>query len=166
MSESFNIELKFEIILKWWAEVDYARQKLKKRRDFTTADSALLRRAKTVDEVMLNCPAFYKLLNRLDHPFSLKERIRLAIIAGALSHVKKNSKEPLPKQLKKLSQKSDSIDVRFRRLLQESDPNDLFRSTIRAIKLAGEEANIPHLAKSLYFWNEPQTKKQWAYDFY
>ncbi len=166
MNETVYQDSKFDIIFKWWSELDGAREKTRKYSEFTTADSALLRRAKTVDEVMLNCPAFYKLLNRLGPSFSFDERATLAVIAGVLAHIRSNSKESLPRQLKKLSQKSDSIELRFKRLVQESNSNDLFRSMVRAVKLAGEEANVTLLAKSLYYWHDPNTKKQWAYDFY
>lgn len=156
----------YEIIMKWWAELDNAREKTKKSRVFTTADSALLRRAKSVNDVILTCPAFHILLDRLNGAYSMEERNRLALIAGVLAFVRSHTDKTLASQLKKLAEKSDSVELRFRRLIQTSEPNDVLYSMVRVIKLVGESVNVYLLAKSLYEWQEPITKKQWAYDFY
>ena len=156
----------YEVIMKWWSELDNAREKTRKSRVFTTADSALLRRVKSVDDVILTCSAFHILLDRLENPKSIEKRDRLALIAGVLAFVRSHSDKTLASHLKKLAEKSDSVELRFRRLMQTSEPNDVLYSMVRMIKLAGESVNVYALAKSLYEWQEPITKKQWAYDFY
>jgi CRISPR type I-E-associated protein CasB/Cse2 len=168
-------QINFVEIFEWWRDLANARDNKKARFDYTSADSALLRRAKSVNDVILKCPVYFKLLERIKgegDDFSFEQQKKLALIAGVLSHIKTNEeKKILPKHLKNLGgnlrEKNNSIELRFRRLLQTSTSEEIFTSMIRIIKLVGEkEIDVKHLATSLYYWTDPETKKQWAYSFY
>jgi CRISPR type I-E-associated protein CasB/Cse2 len=158
----------YSVIVKWWFELDYGRRQFKDKGEFRTHHSAALRRAKTVDDVILNCDAYHTLLRRVEKISSQTDerRERLAIVAAVAAHSRSNSPKNVAQHLKRLSAKSDSIEMRLKRLLQESEPDELMQAMIRVVKLVGNEVNIAHLATSLLNWNDPKTKKQWAYDFY
>jgi CRISPR system Cascade subunit CasB len=156
------------IILRWWIELDHGRRQFKKKGIFRTKDSATLRRAKTTEDVVINCEAYHILLKRVTQiaEQTNERRDRLAVVAAVIAHVRVNSNENVAQYLKGLRKKSDSIELRFKRLLQEYEPDELMQSMIRAVKLVGNEASVVHLAASIMNWTDPKTKKQWAYDFY
>ena len=168
MDDEKDVETIYSTILKWWIELDYGRRQFKNKGVFRPKDSAALRKAKTTEDVVLDCEAYHILLKRVEQIAvqTHQRRDQLAIVAAVIAHVRGNSNKSVPQYLKGLSQKSDSIDLRFHRLLQEYEPDELMRAMIRAVKLVGNEANVAHLAASIMNWTDPKTKKQWAYDFY
>lgn len=157
-----------KITQKWWRELNAARSKdTKTIPHFTTGDSAELRRAKSIDEVIINSSAFHDLKHRLAGT-KWNRLPQLALVAGVLSHVKKQG-ATLPIGLntltKKESSSKDATKLRFKRLIQNETPEDLYRPMIRMVSYLEETANINHLANSLYFWND-KTRKDWAIEFY
>ncbi|NBV82670.1 type I-E CRISPR-associated protein Cse2/CasB [bacterium] len=156
----------FDVIQRWWGDLNNARELRKKGSPFTTADSALLRRSKSSDEVIFNCPAYHNLCERVAFDERPGDK-RLAIVAAVLSHVRHDDlKKTIPFSLKALSVKSDAVNLRFKRLAQISNPDELQLALIRTVKLVGETANVRHLARSIWYWGDAKTKMDWAYDFY
>lgn len=168
MDDEKDVETIYSAILKWWIELDYGRRQFKNKGVFRPKDSAALRKSKTTEDVILNCEAYHVLLKRLGPILGQVNgrQNQLAIVAAVIAHVRVNSNKNIPQHLKVLSQKSDSIELRFKRLLQECEPDELMLAMIRAVKLVDNDANVEHLARSIMNWTDPKTKKQWAYDFY
>jgi len=128
---------------------------------------AELRRAATVDAVIM-LPAFQRLCSGFADEFrSDFDKTRLAAIAGLLAHVKET--EAKIKIAKQMAQPTTGdarrvSELRFRRLLQRSR-NDLFIPMARVIRLLDHRVNIYDLIKSVYYWGD-QVKKQWAYAYF
>ena len=55
--------------------------------------------------------------------------------------------------------------LRFRQLLKIEDPDKLYTTMIRLVRLLGGSVDIVSLANGIYWWNE-HTKKEWAYAYY
>lgn len=133
-----------EKVVKWW-------------NGLAAGNRAELRRAKSLTEILLT-PAANDLRRRLESQWYNAEGI--ALIAGALAHVKADDEEQLSARLG--SRMSES---RFRRLLNFTDHDSLLRPMIRAIRLVEGKANIVDLARSLFWWND-RTRRDWAYIYY
>lgn len=152
-------------------------------------ERAELRRCTTPDEVLL-LRGFHRLqlyIDRAETDGQCSDQ-QLAIIAGVLSHVKPSEAvknqvddtfaqqmalpqkyvDPGRKRPKRLDGKARVSGLRFRRLLQITDRNDLFRPLIRVIHQLGGEANVQALANDLYFWRKTgkTTRQRWATDYY
>lgn len=147
------------IIQSWWQGLDEKR-----------GDRADLRRCHSVHEVMLN-PAYHQLRLRLIgeggeiHPLDLK---RLAIVAGVLAHVKEDRQMPVAEQLGRSNADKETTgfsEVRFRRILQTEDPEDLFMILTRMVQHQGGDISIRDLSRSILTWNE-RTREQWAMRYY
>lgn len=148
-----------EAVLEWW-------ETLADHND----ERAELRRCAMPDEVLL-LRSFHRLRLYIEHAETDVQRSdqQLAIVAGVLSHVKTNTAShslatqmatPAPNQIRaRLS------GLRFRRLLQITDRNDLFRPLIRVIHQLGGEANVQALASDVYFWGK-DARQRWAHDYY
>jgi len=155
-----------EALLLWWNELDNAR-----------GDRAALRQCHNPLEVAFT-PAFHRLKMKLE-PFgsiSPDQMDRLAIVAGVLSHVtpdghEKNLQRSFAVQMARPPSKGGTIkkscvsDIRFRQLLKIEDPDKLYTTMIRLVRLVGGSVDIVSLANGIYWWNE-QTKKEWAYAYY
>jgi len=155
-----------EALLVWWKELDNVR-----------GDRAALRHCHNPLEVAFT-PAFYRLKMRLE-PFgaiSPDQMNRLAIVAGVLSHVKPDSHEKnlqrsfavqmaRPPSKGSMRKKACVSDMRFRQLLKIEDPDKLYTTMIRLVRLVGGSVDIVSLANGIYWWNE-RTKKEWAYAYY
>lgn len=140
-------------------------------------DRALLRRSRTIDEV-LQTPVYYELRYRLaklgiDVTTDWDGDRRLAAVIGILAWVKTNDEsKPFSQQL--ASRRKESSDaklsgLRFRKLLQIDDRDDLYRAMIGVIRLIDGKANVFALAKDIYYWR-PDTscdvRKRWAEHYY
>lgn len=159
-----------QIVYKWWQELDWARDSSSYKdiryTPFTAKESAELRRAKTIDEVIMTSTALHDLRHRLvDTKWNNIERV--ALIAGVLSHVRYLGMR-LPEGLaNEISAKrsESAINLRFRRLIQYQTANELFRPMIRHIEYVENRVDVAHLAESLFYWSE-DTRKKWAILFY
>lgn len=144
------------ILIEWWAGLDHAR-----------GDRAALRRCRSTQEVAF-VPAFHRLRQNLSRIAPLDAE-KLAVVAGILSHVKKNDPSlRFAQQMATPREGSDRARVsglRFRRLLKVEDHEDLYGAVIRAIRLLDGSLNIASLADGVYWWNE-KTKNNWAFDYY
>jgi CRISPR system Cascade subunit CasB len=155
-----------EALLVWWKELDNAR-----------GDRAALRQCHNLLEVAFT-PAFHRLKMRLEPMSSIPpdHMDRLAIVAGVLSHVtpdghEKNLQRSFAVQMARPSSKGSTrkkacvSDMRFRQLLKIDNPDKLYTTMIRLVRLVGGSVDIISLANGIYWWNE-QTKKEWAYAYY
>jgi CRISPR system Cascade subunit CasB len=158
-----------DALISWWKELDTVR-----------GDRAALRQCHNPLEVVFT-PAFHRLKLRLE-PFgsvSPDHRENLAIVAGVLSYVKEyrykghesNFQRSFAVQmasppLKWIPVKRACVsDLRFRQLLKIDDPEKLYTTMIRLVRLLGGSVDIVSLANGIYWWNE-RTKQEWAYAYY
>src|SRR5699024_10249082 len=99
---------------------------------------------------------------------------RVAAIAGLLTHTK--SHVPLQEQYqhtiatqmaqaKKNSRGPCVSDLRFRRLLQETDIETLYPMLRRTLSPTGNAVDSHALAADMWFWGDKR-RRQWAYDYY
>jgi len=128
---------------------------------------AELRRAATVDAVIMT-PAFQRLCSGFTDEFrSDFDKTRLAAIAGLLAHVKESA-EPKMEIAKQMAQPAGAAtrvsELRFRRLLQRNR-SDLFVPMVRVIRLLDHRVSIYDLIESVYYWGD-QRKKKWAYAYF
>jgi len=144
------------IVYNWW-------QELRERK----GNRAELRRAKTLSEVVLT-PSYHMLRRRLMST-NWHNREGIASIAGALAHVDYHndglSFAALMASPGKTGQSARVSGLRFRRLLQHKNREDLYAAIIRVIRMLDKRANVEDLAKSLYWWND-KTRREWAFDYY
>ncbi len=171
MSEASNKMA--HIISEWWKECiedERDEEPDQKARKNWKGDSAALRRARTPNEVVF-VPAYHDLYHKLINADVNVGRESIAIVAGILSHVKKNSgtENAFPTEMG--SSKEGSKDkakvssLRFRRLLAEKDSHKMYPMMIRLIRLMKGHVNLVDLANDVYWWNE-KTRKDWAYEYY
>ena len=159
-----------EKLRSWWESLDKNR-----------GDRARLRRAERPDDVLLTEP-FFRFLQQMPEEWTKPdELISSAIVAAALSNVKRRrdgetfaTQLALPKQGGKKARMSE---LRFQQLQKSRDPEEFFRRLLRAIRLAESEVNILSLAESILHWmNEyrygadrtPQKRLavRWATEYY
>lgn len=145
-----------KVLLDWWKGLDQAR-----------GDRAELRRAATSMEVAF-CPAFHQLLQSLRR-FGSPAPGSVVVAAGVLAHVKEHDPANLfAAQMAAPKTGSDRARVsglRFRRLLQIADREELYQPLIRTVRLLGSQANIFSLANDIYCWGD-NVRKNWAYAYY
>lgn len=142
----------------WWEQLEQRR-----------GDRARLRRCHTPADIMLE-PAYYLLLNELQ---ALGLRLnesgaeRIAVIAGLLAYVEKpaSGADPLAKRMAKPADKPVVSGLRFRRLLQADDMQDLYPRLRRALIQVDGAADIADLANSVYWWGD-RVRIQWAQKYY
>ncbi|MGB6065519.1 MAG: type I-E CRISPR-associated protein Cse2/CasB [Desulfomonilaceae bacterium] len=130
-------------------------------------DRADLRRCGSVSEVVF-VPAFHRLRHTLLALGWVNDE-GLAAVAGIVSHVK--SHVPAHSFAEQMAQPKSSgtgarvSGLRFRRLLQRRNHEELYPVLIRVIKLLDGAVNINSAAVGSYWWND-STRKQLAYDYY
>lgn len=127
---------------------------------------AELRRARDVTQAAL-CPAFQRLRWAMTDQ-GIGRPVRLAVVAMVLAHLKETSQE------KNLGQamarpgpggKARVSGLRFRRLLQIEEREDLVTGLRRVLALLDGRAPLQSLARDIYFWG-PSARKRWAFDYY
>ena len=144
------------VLIDWWAGLDHAR-----------GDRAALRRCRSRQEVIF-VPAFHRLYQNLSR-IAPVDAGKLAVVAGILSHVRKNDySHRFAQQMaasKDGSERARVSGLRFRRLLKNEGHDDLYGAIVRTIRLLDGSVNIASLADGVYWWNE-RTKNNWAFDYY
>jgi CRISPR system Cascade subunit CasB len=145
-----------DIVFQWW-------RGLADR----SGDRAALRRAGTPAEVVF-LPAYHDLRQRLSGTGWQSWRA-LASMAGVLAHVREDdARRRFPEQLAAPGRSGGGAllsGLRFRRLIQHTDRDELFLPLIRVIRLLGGTANVRDLAKSIQYWGE-RTRREWAFAYY
>jgi len=143
-------------LVEWWGGLERAR-----------GDRAALRRCRSAQEIAF-VPAFHRLRHDLSR-IAPVDAEKLAVVAGILSHVRKNDYS-----LRFAQQMATSKDggdralvsgLRFRRLLKIEGRDDLYGAIVRIVRLLDGSVNIASLADGVYWWNE-RTKNNWAFDYY
>jgi CRISPR system Cascade subunit CasB len=139
-------------IFQWW-------QTLEKN----PGGRAMLRRSKNPNQVAM-LPIYYTLLcdiRRVDPDFKIP--FALPLVAGVLSHVKKDGNFSDKSMAAAMTEKVK--DLRFRKLLRTEDQDDLFQIMLRLVHLMDDRANVYDLIRSLLNWRE-WTRRKWAEDYY
>lgn len=134
-------------------------------RDLSPKEKAELRRSDGAVQVVFN-PAYHRLLNELRGEGYGIDQDKLAIVAGLSGHVRENHRKKVAIQLGEgLGEKEKAKNLRFRRLLEIQEPDELYLPLIRIIHLLRNSVDLLDLADSVYWWNE-RTRKHWARDYY
>jgi CRISPR system Cascade subunit CasB len=142
-----------EVLQQWWTD-------LQER----NGDRAELRRAKTVNDVML-LPVFHRACVRFKPFFNEEEQweLRLAAVLGLMAHIRHtNPEQALARQM--AGSPPVVSELRFRRLLQR-DRADLYVSMIRVLRMLGNQANLHDVANSVYYWGD-HVKRDWAFAYF
>lgn len=163
------------VVANWWKDLNDARKPRHLRNrpgnPFDSGDSAELRRCKTVDEIVLNSQAFHTLRQRLmGTSWERADVLRLAVVAGVLSHVRLDANVSLPQALGNKTNSDqaskEAVRLRFQRLIQHRTHDDVFHPMVRMLAyLEKEGVGVSSLAKDVYWWND-ETRKNWAIKFY
>lgn len=149
-----------EVLVKWWSEL--ADDK---------GGRAELRRAHDVTHIVMS-PAYQRLHRMLckvlpEGQVPAHREDRLAIAAALLAHVKDDDSASVPLSMSKSDEDSDRPPVsplRFRRLLETADVDDLFVGLRRVLPLLGHRINVVALANDVVNWGDA-TRKRWAYGY-
>jgi len=93
-----------------------------------------------------------------------------ALLAGVLSHVREDHPARSVASLLGLNHSSDDktaimSPLRFRRLLQATEPDEILVAFRRMIALARGSLPVTDLSRSLLDWNE-ERKRRWVYDYW
>lgn len=143
-------------LVEWWGGLERAR-----------GDRAALRRCRSAQEIAF-VPAFHRLRHDLSR-IAPVDAEKLAVVAGILSHVRKNDYSlRFAQQMATSKDGGDRARVsglRFRRLLKIEGRDDLYGAIVRIVRLLDGSVNIASLADGVYWWNE-RTKNNWAFDYY
>ena len=143
-------------LVEWWGGLERAR-----------GDRAALRRCRSAPEIAF-VPAFHRLRHDLSR-IAPVDAEKLAVVAGILSHVRKNDYSlRFAQQMATSKDGGDRARVsglRFRRLLKIEGRDDLYGAIVRIVRLLDGSVNIASLADGVYWWNE-RTKNNWAFDYY
>lgn len=151
-------ELK-DIVSGWWRSLDYNR-----------GERAELRRCSTTGDVAF-CSGYLRLRLELHKAEVWYPSDWLAALAGVLSHVRQDAPdERAPRQLAAPKNGKATLgDLRFRRILAASTPDELMGLLTQAVHVAGDRINVVDLAYSIRaFGSEPdeKRKREWAFDYY
>lgn len=145
-----------KVLLDWWQDLENNR-----------GDRAALRRAASVDQAMFN-PAFHRLWRGLKGSRWQRPE-RVALIAALAARVRElNSEKPFAAQLGTPAAgraKAPLSGLRFRRLLQAREADELLQGCSRAIAMCNNNINLLNLAESVYWWGDG-VQKRWAFDYY
>ncbi|MHC1626963.1 MAG: type I-E CRISPR-associated protein Cse2/CasB [Methanoculleaceae archaeon] len=143
-------------IVDWWRSLENKR-----------GDRADLRRCRGPEDVFF-VPEYHRLLS-LVREHGKPKREEMAIIAGILSHVKKNDQsKPVAAQMGQIKGAGNSplvSETRFRRLMHITTPEELYPAMIRLVRHLDGTVNIPDLVQSMYWWND-RTRKDWALKYF
>lgn len=153
-----------QIVREWWRDLNG----MGEARPADAAGRAQLRRAHDLIDVF-SCPAFHGLLRRLKIT-SNYQREALAVTAGVLAHVKEDTpKIKFGMSLGKPPNKggtSPMAEIRFRRLLQARDPEEMMNQLRRAVRLLRGSADVQELALLIRYWSKRDRQLQLATDYY
>lgn len=133
------------------------------------AGRAELRRCGTLAEVAFTAP-YHRLLQRLGSRLSERDAQRVALVAAVLSHVEAEPAATISLARGMGTPKGEAqppvvSDSRFRHLLRNEEPEDLFRELVRVIRQLDRRASVDPLVRDLLRWDEA-TRMRWARDYY
>lgn len=140
-------------------------------------DRALLRRCRSIDEVLLT-PVYFEVRHQLkqrgvDVEEDWDGNRRLASVVGLLARVKVNDERTsFARQLATRKEETDDIKLsgmRFRRLLEIDDRNALYEKMVGVIRLLDAAVNVPSFVRDIYYWrpgSDCSVRKKWAERYY
>ena len=153
----------------WWAAMQ----------ENHSDERAVLRRCSTLSEVQLT-RGFHRLRRYVEHAKLNENDRQLVPVAGLLAHIKtdrpedafakqmalpKKYADPNMKRPKTLPGRARLSGLRFRRLLQITDRDDLYRALIRVIHHLDQKVNVQDVAHDACYWGE-NVRRRWAEDYY
>lgn len=146
-----------EITLQWWSSLQDRR-----------GDRAELKRSDDLAGIPF-VAAYHDLYRRLAGT-RWRHRAQLALVAGVLAYVKSDDpSRPFAAQMAAPRSGGEGAAVsglRFRRLIQVEEPDELLPRMSRTVRMLGGRANIRDLARSLYWWRSERTRHNWAFEYY
>jgi len=160
----------------WWKALDSSESEKGEGMHLADrGDRARLRRCRDIDDVLLT-PVYYgvrhELVKRGLSPHSLSDR-KLAAVVGLLAWIDEDDfSEAFSRQLarrRKDSQDAKLSGLRFRRLLDIEDRNELYHEMIGVLRLLDGKANVEDFARQLYAWGPDSSnwvRRRWAEDYY
>jgi CRISPR system Cascade subunit CasB len=151
--------------LYWWRDLQDMRDgKVNPLAD--RAARARLRRATRGDAVSDEATlALYRRLWGVAYsPENMERAVRLALV---LAHVRvEDNSRRFGEALGDGGENAVLKPLRFKRLLQAEDSEDIIREFRRAVDLLGNAANVRDLARHLLNWSEEQTRTRFAFEYF
>ncbi|WP_089941174.1 type I-E CRISPR-associated protein Cse2/CasB [Candidatus Entotheonella palauensis] len=142
----------------WWTELQ----------EDNKGGRAELRRCREPVEA-LRVSAYHDLHRNLrQHGYT--DKVKLLAIAALTAHVKQvRGDKRLAQQMAASKVEGGTTpqlsELRFRRLLQHENLDELFPALRRVVNLLNGHVNLYSLASSVYCWGDRE-RRQWAYDYY
>jgi CRISPR system Cascade subunit CasB len=144
------------VVADWWSALQTDR-----------GSRAALRRCGTTTDVQLQ-PVFHRLVARLSFTADDAPSFdRLAAVAAVLSHVDTDAGDREFASLLADSTSGQPVlsDLRFRRILAVTRPDELLETMRRAVRLTDRRAPVAGFANDLFYWGD-RTRKRWAFRYY
>ena len=147
--------------ISWWNDLNHR-----------PGDRAQLRRAGSIADAMM-VPATHRLADSV-RSLGMTSMRRVALLAALLAQLKEceTSGASLPESLgQKRGDQSTFSELRFRRLLQVANEDDLLLHLRRAVRILNNRVHLPSLIEAIRFWSfDPDKRTQmitrWACDYY
>lgn len=148
----------WEAVQEWWERLEHNK-----------GVRAELRKATTPYEVFLTSAFqrnFIPSLHKAGIHMSTSSAEKLALPVGVLSHVRTLCKKHTATLLAATDEnKKKAADMRFRKLLSETDRDAAYVALVRMVKHYGRQAELKSLIRGGYWWNE-LTHREWAREYY
>lgn len=150
--------------LYWWRDLQDMRDgKVNLLAD--RAARARLRRASREDA--LSDEAVTALYRRIWGNAFVPNRMDLAVrLALVLAHVRREDTRHAGEALGDGGENAVLKPLRFKRLLQAEDSEDIIREFRRAVDLLGNTANVRNLAGLLLNWGDEPTRTRFAFEYF
>jgi CRISPR system Cascade subunit CasB len=94
--------------------------------------------------------------------WKMKRTVRVALV---LAHVRGNIPQLFGEALGEGGENAPLKPLRFKRLLQAGDEEDIIREFRRAVDLLGGSANVRNLAELLLNWGTEKTRARFAFEY-
>jgi CRISPR system Cascade subunit CasB len=141
----------FHALQDWWAELGKS-----------PGVRAELRRCGDLQEAAL-ATGTLDLCRRVKGGFG--DLVRIGAIAALASHIKEGDTRRLAESFAGVGDTPALSELRFRRLIQCQDREELFPLLRRTLHLLGGRANLGDLALSVWLWGD-LTRRDWTFTYY
>lgn len=149
----------------WWLDLQDTTEDGRVNPRADRAARARLRRAtpsKAITQDAVN--RLYRILwGSVFAPWKMKLTVRIALV---LAHVRKQDAKLFGEALGEGGENAVLKPLRFKRLLQAEDEEDIIREFRRAVELLGNAANVRDLARLLLNWPKEQTRTRFAFEYF
>lgn len=166
----------------WWHRLTYSsRCKTEKWMALPTAHKAILRKCKSIDEVLMTEPFQHLWLTLPEAKRTPKRMPLVAMLAWLLANVKTDGEKTLPKAMaERTTADSESPKVsqlRFQQLINAKSPEDFNRRMRRILTQINGTVSVPRFASDVenWYWQtqlstppapEKRQTLRWAMDYY